>query len=315
MYENQISSTMRSLLDADLPIVGSNSTINITNMAVNLDTETQTLQTTITTLTALLNSGTLSPSQMQTIQTLVTQLNDTYNVVTEGTAMINAVQSVRQLEMGNAGFSSSVCPAAKEGGVWAALQNCSQLLCRGVELLSIGNAVGGQVDCEVPNLYVANKTRFVTSVHYGCGTTEGSPELNATFVGSDVMITVSHKCLCPNSGGLSACSSQYRLNDDENKHTLLEVVNSRFDLRRLLELLTHFGHFSVFLAWYQDCSCCWGFSVYHQRGVTISAQTTWPDRTALPLSANLFYTSEFVPSFFDDVQCNSKPLIEMDFSP
>jgi hypothetical protein len=221
------------ILNGNLPFGGGNTTLNITNMAEMFDKETGAIQNTISTLTTLVQSKVLPAGEQQSILTLLTQLNSTFNAVVEAASLVNAVQSIQSLEKGSSGFTSATCPLANEAGVWAAVQNCSRALCRGTEVFSSaadfsvqaggGTGAGPQLNCDDDSLYLESKSRFVATIHYECGATHDVPILSAVINGTNVRVSVSHRCLCPHSGGLQACSSKHRIDNEMDQHAVLEV--------------------------------------------------------------------------------------------
>jgi hypothetical protein len=74
---------------------------------------------------------------------------------------------------------------------------------------------------------------------YACGVSQGTPQVNATVIGPDVQINVSHRCFCEGSGGLQKCSSQYRADEiaDEDMTWKKVWVPARLTIAVLLAWL------------------------------------------------------------------------------
>jgi len=215
---NTLSTILTGLLNANLPL-GLNSSLNITEMAMVLQTETATLNNTIATLQHLV--ATLPPEQQPTVTTLIEQLNSTYSLVAHSSALLHVVESIQQVETGGGGLTS--CPVAEAGGLWASLQDCPGQLCSGAEMFSLVND-GGRVQCDNPStLFLQDQTRFVTSIEYTCGVTQDAPELHTYISGTSVTLQVSHRCLCPDSGSLDECSSKHREESAEKRHAELQT--------------------------------------------------------------------------------------------
>ena len=93
-----------------------------------------------------------------------------------------------------------------------------------------GDDSGQAAQCDSSeNGYLLNQTRFVTTIAYECGVTQGTPLVNAMVVGSDVTINISHRCFCVHSGGLQGCSSLYRAEETEE---LVETLKNAWPLAK-----------------------------------------------------------------------------------
>ena len=140
----------------------------------------------------------LSGQELATVDRLIASLNST---LIASASVAHALSSLQQVENGSSTSGLVDCPAAEAGGgMWGALQNCTEILCHEMELFSlVANDVTGSsqpVLCQNSEQdYVLNKTRFVTTISFGCGSSQGAPLLNATVSGAEVDINVTHRCV------------------------------------------------------------------------------------------------------------------------
>ena len=152
------------------------------------------IQSTVASLVSL--ASTLSGNQLASVEALIASLNAT---LVASSAVSHALNALQQVESSNSSVGLAGCPAAEAGGgMWGALQNCTEILCHEMELFSlVANQITGSdqpVLCQSSD-YLLNKARFVTSISFGCGTSQDAPLLNATVNGTEIAINITHRCV------------------------------------------------------------------------------------------------------------------------